>query len=138
MTPGYSIISALQDHSSRLNKEAIVRAEAEAGNDEFFKGCRAALDPMITYGVRKVEEKTGDGKGLNVNTFWKTAEQLAKRELTGNAAQVAINHMRMNAKELEWNLWYRRILIKDLRCGVSQTTINNVVEKTAPKYAIPI
>ena len=138
MTPGYRIISSLQDHPSRLNKEAIVRAEAEADNDEFFKGCRAALDPMITYGVKKVEEKSGDGKGLTPATFWKTAEQLARRELTGNAAQVAINHMRMNAKEQEWNLWYRRILIKDLRCGVSQTTINNVVEKIKPNYAIPI
>jgi DNA ligase-1 len=138
MTPGYLVISSLQDHNGRLDKEAIVRAEALAGNDEFFKGCRAALDPMITYGVKKVEEKKGDGKGLAPATFWKTAEQLAHRELTGNAAQVAINHMRMNAKESEWNLWYRRILIKDLRCGVSQTTINNVVEKIKPNYAIPI
>ena len=138
MTPGYLVISSLQDHNGRLDKEAIVRAEAEAGNDEFFKGCRAALDPMITYGVKKVEEKTGDGKGLSPATFWKTAEQLARRELTGNAAQVAINHMRMNAKEREWNLWYRRILIKDLRCGVSQTTINNVVEKIKPQYVIPV
>ena len=78
MTPGYRIISSLQDHPSRLNKEAIVRAEAEADNDEFFKGCRAALDPMITYGVKKVEEKSGDGKGLTPATFWKTAEQLAR------------------------------------------------------------
>ena len=138
MTPGYLVISSLQDHNGRLDKEAIVRAEAEAGNDEFFKGCRAALDPMITYGVKKVEEKSGDGKGLAPATFWKTAEQLARRELTGNAAQVAINHMRMNAKEREWNLWYRRILIKDLRCGVSQTTINNVVEKIKPQYVIPV
>ena len=138
MTPGYLVISSLQDHNGRLDKEAIVREEAEAGNDEFFKGCRAALDPMITYGVKKVEEKSGDGKGLAPATFWKTAEQLARRELTGNAAQVAINHMRMNAKEREWNLWYRRILIKDLRCGVSQTTINNVVEKIKPQYVIPV
>lgn len=138
MTPGYLVISSLQDHNGRLDKEAIVRVEAEAGNDEFFKGCRAALDPMITYGVKKVEEKTGDGKGLNPATFWKTLDQLAHRELTGNAAQVAINHMRMNAKEREWNLWYRRILIKDLRCGVSQTTINNVVEKIKPQYVIPV
>ncbi len=30
------VISALEDHSSRLNKEAIIEAQAQAGNVEFF------------------------------------------------------------------------------------------------------
>ena len=34
----------------------------------------------------------------------------------------------MNAKEDEWNLWYRRILIKDMRCGTSDTTINKFAD----------
>jgi DNA ligase-1 len=42
------------------------------------------------------------------------------------------------AKQDQWNLWYRRILIKDLRCGVSEKTINKVVEKKYPTYAIPV
>ena len=138
MTECYRVIASLEDHPSRLNKEAILTAEAEAGNDELFKGIRAALDPMITYGIKQVEEKSGDGKGLNPDVFWKTAEQLARRQLTGDAAKVAVNYMRMNAKEQEWNQWYRRILIKDLRCGVSEKTVNKVVEKTRPEYAIPV
>ena len=32
----------------------------------------------------------------------------------------------------------RRILIKDLRCGVSESIINNVCEKAYPQYAIPL
>ena len=43
-----------------------------------------------------------------------------------------------SATKKEWNGWYRRILIKDLRCGVSEKTINKVVEKKYAKYAIPI
>ena len=93
---------------------------------------------MITYGIKQVEEKTGDGKGLKPETFWKTAEQLARRQLTGDAAKTAVNYMRMNAREREWNQWYRRILIKDLRCGVSEKTVNKVVEKLHPEYAIPV
>jgi DNA ligase-1 len=39
----------------------------------------------------------------------------------------------------EWNDWYRRILIKDLRCGVSEKTINNVAKKLKlDKYKIPV
>jgi len=138
MTECYRVIASLEDHASRLNKEAILEAEAAEGNAELFKGIRAALDPMITYGIKQVEEKTGDGKGLKPETFWKTAEQLARRQLTGDAAKVAVNYMRMNAREQEWNQWYRRILIKDLRCGVSEKTVNKVVEKTRPEYAIPV
>ena len=93
---------------------------------------------MVTFGVKKVEEKSGDGKGLNPDTFWSTADRLANRSLTGNDAQVAINHMRMNAQESEWNLWYRRILIKDMRCGTSETTINKVAGKINEAYNIPV
>ena len=138
MLKPWEVIADLEEDNSRLVKEAIVIREANNSNDEFFRGCRAALDSMITYGVRQVEEKSGDGRGLNPDTFWLTTEKLARRELTGTAAQVAINHMRMNAREQEWNLWYRRILIKDLRCGVSEKTINKMVEKINGDYVIPV
>jgi DNA ligase-1 len=39
--------------------------------------------------------------------------------------------------QAEWNGWYRRILIKDLRCGVSEKTINKVVEKINVNYIVP-
>ena len=138
MLKPWEVIADLEADNSRLAKEAIVTREANRGNDEFFKGCRYALDSMITFGVRQVEEKSGNGRGLNPDTFWRTVEQLAHRELTGNAAQVAINHMRMNAQEAEWNGWYRRILIKDLRCGVSEKTVNKQVEKINGNYVIPV
>jgi DNA ligase-1 len=43
-----------------------------------------------------------------------------------------------NATKEQWNGWYRRILIKDLRCGVSEKTINKVVGKKYAKYSVPI
>jgi DNA ligase-1 len=35
------------------------------------------------------------------------------------------------ATKEQWNDWYRRILIKDLRCGVSEKTVNKVLKKSA-------
>jgi DNA ligase-1 len=134
----WEVIVELESDNSRLFKESVVKREAEAGNDEFFRGCRAALDSMITYGVRQVEPKTGDGRGISASRFWDTVKQLAERELTGDAARGAINYLRMNATEAEWNNWYRLILIKDLRCGVSEKTINKMVEKINGKYTIPV
>ena len=138
MLKPWEVIAELEADNSRLVKEAIIKREAEAGNAELFRGFRAAYDAMVTFGVKKVEEKSGDGKGLNPDTFWSTADRLANRSLTGNDAQVAINHMRMNAQESEWNLWYRRILIKDMRCGTSETTINKVAGKINEAYNIPV
>jgi DNA ligase-1 len=34
----------------------------------------------------------------------------------------------------QWNDWYRRILIKDLRCGVSEKTINKIVKNAVPLF----
>jgi DNA ligase-1 len=102
---------------------------------ELFRGFRAAYDAMVTFGVKKVDTKTGDGKGITSEAFWKTAQELAERKLTGNAAQTAVNFLRMNAKEDEWNYWYRRILIKDMRCGTSDSTINKHAD---PKYHVPV
>jgi len=137
--PCDSIIRSLEDHPSRLNKEDIIRVQAEAGHTEFFKGIRLALDPMVTFGVKKVPTHSGpDGQGLPWTVFQDLADKLAKRELTGHDARDAIELCLAIAKKNEWNDWYRRILIKDLRCGTSDKTINKVVEKKYADYAIPV
>jgi len=138
MNNPWNVIQELEADNSRLVKEEIVKREAEAGNDEFFAGCRLALDAMTTFGVKQVDTKTGDGRGLSWNAFKQLAEALATRQLTGHAAQTAVAHARMNATEAQWNNWYRRILIKDLRCGTSEKTVNKVVEKKYKDYAIPV
>ena len=128
MLKPWEVVAELAATNSRLDKEAIIKRESDASNDELFRGFKAAYDAMVTFGVKKIEPKTGDGRGISADAFWKTADQLSSRLLTGNAAQTAINYLRMNAKEDEWNLWYRNILIKDLRCGTSDTTINKFAD----------
>lgn len=127
----HHIIQELAADNSRLAKEAIIKREAEAGNEEFFEGCRLALDPMITFGVKKVPSFSGpDGQGLPWAAFKQLADSLAKRELTGHAAKDAIELALGASTEAQWNDWYRLILIKDLRCGVSEKTVNKCVKGT--------
>ena len=134
-----SHIWSLESHPSRLNKEAIILAIAEEGNSEFFHGCRLALDPMITFGLKQIPEKTDeDGPGLPWDSFTLALTGFTTRNVTGNTARDMIQAMMKSATKAEWNGWYRRILIKDLRCGTSEKTINKVVEKKYAQYAIPI
>ena len=137
--PCYSVISALETHNLRTNKEQIVEAQALAGNDEFFHGCRLALDPMITFGIKQVPERIGpDGPGVDWESFTLVLTGFVNRSFTGNLARGTIDQLMSNCTNDQWNGWYRRILIKDLRCGVSEKTINKVVERKWPKYAVPI
>ena len=135
MNKPWEVIAELESDNSRLVKEAIIRRESESGNLELFRGFRAAYDAMVTFGVKKVEEKKGDGKGISPDAFWKVADELRSRTITGNAAITAVNFLRMNAKEQEWNQWYRRILIKDMRCGTSDSTIN---KHAAEHFHVPV
>ena len=130
------IINALETHNSRLDKEAILKAAHDEGLPEFFEGLRMALDPLVTFGVKQVPERSDvlTGQGLDWKVFVELAEKLQNRELTGHAARDAIELAMGVATTEQWNDWYRRILIKDLRCGVSEKTVNKVVPGTVPVF----
>jgi DNA ligase-1 len=139
MRQPWDIIKDLESDNSRLYKEDILNTEATAINDEFFNGVKLALDPMIMFGVKAVLTKTAGGSGLSWNGFKQLTDALSSRQLTGNAAIAAVTYARMTATEDQWNNWYRRILIKDLQCGVSEKTINKVLKNAnLPQYAIPV
>ena len=126
----HSIIKELESDNSRLFKEGVIMKEIANDNVNFFTGCRLALDPMVTFGVKQVPQSKKDGPGLSFAEFVGLASQLRDRELTGHDARDAIEETMNEATVDEWNHWYRRILIKDLKCGVSEKTINNVIKKT--------
>ena len=134
------IIQRLEADNSRLAKEAILAEAMNEGLDEFFEGVRMCLDNLYTFGVKQVPEKdTNDGQGLSWTNFKQLAESLYRRELTGHAARDAINLAMGVATQAQWNGFFRRILIKDLRCGVSEKTVNSVAKKQKkPQYAVPV
>jgi DNA ligase-1 len=135
----WKVIVELESTSSRLQKEEILKREAENNNDELFKGCALALNNFITFGVKDVPQKlTNSGTGLSWAAFNTVAQQLISRQLTGNAARTAIDALMSQATQEQWNGWLRRILIKDLRCGVTETTINKVVKTINSKFLIEV
>lgn len=129
----YKIIRELEADNSRLAKEAII--EREKDNVELLEGIQLALSPYITYGVKKVPKFSGpDGQGLPWEAFKELCELLATRQLTGDDARSAIELALSASTEAQWNDWYRRILIKDLRCGVSEKTVNKIVKGAVPVF----
>jgi len=139
MRQPWQVITDLEADNSRLAKEAIIKREAEANNTEFFEGVQTALNPLITFGLKQINEKTDeDGPGLTWDSFSLIITGFVNRELTGNLARDTVSRMMSSATKEQWNNWYRRILIKDLRCGVSEKTVNKVVNKKYDHFAIPV
>ena len=137
-TQPQDIIEKLEADNSRLAKEAVIEQAMTEGLDEFFEGVKMALDPLVTFGVKQVPERNDvlTGQGLSWENFKTLADQLIARELTGHAARDSIELAMGVATTEQWNMFYRRILIKDLRCGVSEKTVNKIAKKF-PQYAIP-
>ena len=139
MSHCHSIIGIINDHPSRLDKEAILEAEAKDNNIELFEGLRLCYDPMVTFGVKKIPTHSGpDGQGLPWDAFKELAHLLATRQLTGHDARDAIELALTASTQRQWNDWYRRILIKDMRAGFSEGTVNRVCKKAYPQFTVPV
>ena len=136
MSYPWKIIKELESDNSRLFKEDII--EKHLNDKNFQQGLEMCLDPLVTFGVKQVPESNKDGEGLEWNSFKKAANLLIERERTGHAARDLIIELVNLAKRDQWNDWYRRILIKDLRCGVSEKTVNNVSKRMSLEFKVPV
>ena len=134
MKKPWKIIQELEADNSRLKKEAIIKRENDADNIRFFDGVCMALDGFRTFGVQKVPVAKKDGPGIPEAEFLDTLKKLEERWLTGNSMRDKIEDLCNRSKMEEWNDWYRRILIKDLRCGVTHKTINKNTTMQVPVF----
>ena len=130
----YKVIQELESDNSRKFKESVIARESKNKNTELFEGISMALDKLRTFGLKQVPESTQDGAGLHWDTFLETTTQLENRTLTGNAARDRVDYLMALATQAEWNHWYRRILIKDLRCGVTEKTVNKFSDYPVPVF----
>jgi DNA ligase-1 len=134
MMQPWKIIQELESDNSRLKKEAIIRRESDAENVRFFNGVGAALDGFRTFGVQQVPVSKKDGAGITQTEFDDVLRRLEDRTLTGNEMRDTIQDLCDRSNMEQWNDWYRRILIKDLRCGVTHKTINKHSTMKVPVF----
>ena len=130
----WKVIQELEADNSRLKKEAIIKRESDADNIRFFNGIGAALDGFRTFGVQKVPVSKKDGPGITQSEFDDILRRLEARNLTGNEMRDDIQDLCDRSNMEEWNDWYRRILIKDLRCGMTHKTVNKFSTMKVPVF----
>ena len=124
----FKVIQKLESDNSSLFKQSVIKENLD--NEEFIMGAKMCLDPLVTFGVKQVPFSETDGPGLPWKEFEQLAYELQTRQLTGHDARDAIQRDCDMATNEQWNDWYRRILIKDLRCGTGAKLINKVQKDT--------
>ncbi len=127
-----NIIQQLESNNSSLFKQDVIKANID--NQEFITGATMCLDPLVTFGVKQVPTTDTDGPGVGWDLFNSLADKLIARDLTGHAARDAIQTIADHSTIEQWNDWYRRILIKDLRCGTGAKLFNKVQKDTIPLF----
>jgi DNA ligase-1 len=91
------------------------------------------------FGVRQEPETEGlTGRDNPWPRFWALLEALRTRSITGHAARDAIEELSQDFDSEEWNGLCRRVIIKDLRCGVTEKTINKVLKAHPHIAAVPV
>jgi DNA ligase 1 len=136
-------IRDLESSDSRIHKESVIEkalmaAKLGSSNAQcFLFNCYQAYNPYYVFGVKQVLETEGLIDRPNPwPRFWAMLEALRTRSLTGHAAKRNIEQMSELFDSVEWNNLCRRVIIKDLRCGISEKTLNKVLGKT--EWKIPV
>ena len=136
-------IRDLEQSDSRIHKEKVIEKAllaSKLGSTDaqcFLFNCYQAYNPFYVFGVRQVPETVDLVDRPNPwPRFWALLEDLRTRGISGHRARDAIQECAEQFDSDEWNMLCRRVLIKDLRCGISEKTINKVVGKT--EWKIPV
>lgn len=136
-------ITKLNESNSKLHKEDVIKQAYEMAllgdrnSQRFLVLVNMCYNPMITFGVKQVEDTVGYSEQENPwDDFIALLNQLKDRMLTGHAARDAIIAMSERFDSIEWNLLCAPVLRRDLRCGISDKTFNKVCRGT--DYQIPV
>jgi len=138
-----NFIKQLNEDNGRLHKEDVLSqalTAANLGSDiaiRFLCGLKACYNPYETFGIKQIPDTVGIVDAENPwDEFFDLLQALSDRRLTGHDARDAVAEMSERFDSDEWNLFLAPILRRDMRCGISTTTVNKIVKKT--NYEIPV
>lgn len=136
-------ITDLNSSDSRIHKEKVIEKALMAAKlgsadaQSFLFNCYQAYNPFYTFHAKQVPETQGlTGRENPWPMFWGLLESLRTRSSTGHAARDFMIRVSEEFDSEEWNTICAPVIRKDLRCGISEKTLNKVLGKT--QYRIPV
>lgn len=127
-----SILNELAADNSRLAKEAILLREE---NNQLLKAVLvAALDPYINYYQKKIPAYKPEGKPA-LSWALDGLTELKTRAVTGNAAIMWLQNILSSLDKSDAEV-IERIIGRDLKCGVSDSTVNKIWPGLIPTFDV--
>lgn len=150
-TPPFVYILKLAATKKMADKKAILRQAAVDGCEELFLGFQLAFNNRRTFGLKAAplievdqtlpQRELMQGGDFTWDDFLELVENLENNKLTAKETKQSLYHAAENSGILEWNAFYRPILMKNMKCGIKAKTVNSILEDfgvDARKYIIPI
>lgn len=123
----YKIVESLAETSSRTEKENILASLGTDDKELFLKVARACYDGRISYYIKDIEfplENIDETLSLD-QAIDELMAKIANRTITGNEAREYVINLYSHMEHSD-GLILMAIIDRNLRCGVSATTINKV------------
>lgn len=133
------ILETLESDNSRLFKEALL--ESNRDNEVLHRFLVMAFDPWKNWGVTKYDKPAAQRpvacEDDIIVEYMDLLERLNRREVKGNAAREAVTQAMSKGDALAQK-WMERLLWRNLRCGVSVSTINKVWPNSVVPFAVAL
>lgn len=132
------VIEKLATTRSNSEKVAILRQHQDV--PYLKEALRFALDPYLVYGIKqfRTSETYAPEKSSDWPTLFGTLQALNDRLVTGDAARAAAAKSIMSAPDTKTAEIWKRIVLKDLRCGVGASTVNKVWPGWIPEFDVAL
>jgi ATP-dependent DNA ligase len=128
----YDIIKQLESTPGRNDKISIL--ESNKDNELLKMVLNAALNPYRQYFIKqfpKVDNFSGDSDLFIF--LYALADQIESRAVTGNAARDLLTKLTESLTPEDAEV-AKRVVTKDLKCGVQASTVNKVWKDFIPTY----
>jgi hypothetical protein len=128
------IITQLRKTNKKGVKESIIE-NAIGQCDEFFEGVELAYNPKYKFSFKDVPfiedadliEDPGDPKNFTFSDFKNILKGYLDNKFTHEETVKKFEKAAEIANVHEWNLWYRCILLRNLKCGIQKKTVDNLL-----------
>jgi len=127
------ILELLEKTSSRTDKENILKENKN--NTKLQKILLYSMNPFWIYGIGT---KAFNNKGVGANTFTDIIDVLEflKQNPTGtDKIKFQVNAF-INSQPEQHQDWYKRIILKDLRIGCTDKTVNKIWKDLIPTFEV--
>ena len=134
------VLEQLESDNSRLFKEKVLTDNKDDLLLQRF--LTLAFDPWKNWGVAKYNRPNplpgnANHEDVELDTFMNLLEALNNRVMTGNKAREAVETA-MSQFDALGQKWCERLLWRNLRCGVSATTINKIWPASIVPFAVAL